>query len=456
MVEVGAATHPGKVRQENEDFCYHGPTPHGYVAIVCDGMGGHAAGEVAARIAAESIYQFLQEAPPAPPENLLKEALLAAHHRILLYAQANPHHKNLGSTAVVVLITSKEVFYAHVGDSRLYLYEKGQLTLLTQDDSLVQELLRGGLISPEQALHHPHKNVLSQCLGQSQGAPEPHVSRCPFPRKGLLLLCTDGFSNALSQEEIAPILADKTLSLPQKAEKLVEQAVAQAGYDNTTVLLVRPPTKTATFAGKMNFKLPPQKYWIAGAIALVLILIGVGVFVRKRTTPATPPTDGEMIILSDSPAVAADTMAALSPSEPEPQEEISPPTPLPAAPTPPPSEPSAPPKSSSSAKPSPASATYFTYTIQKGDNLTQIAKAFSLHKEDLRKANNLKDDNIQAGKKLKIPVKSVHTHTVGKGETLSAIARKYGTTVEAIKRANHLEDEKIRLGQKLTVPVVKK
>ncbi|GIV22612.1 MAG: LysM peptidoglycan-binding domain-containing protein [Bacteroidia bacterium] len=456
MVEVSAATHPGKVRQENEDFFYHGPIPQGYVVIVCDGMGGHAAGEVAARIAAETIYQFLQEAPPTPPEDLLKDALLAAHHRILLYAQANPHHKNLGSTAVVVLITPQEVLHAHVGDSRLYLYNKGQLSLLTHDDSLVQELLRGGLISPEQALHHPQKNVLSQCLGQSQGTPEPHVAKCPLPRKGIFLLCTDGFSNALSQEEIIDILADNTLNLAQKAEKLVEQAVAQAGYDNTTVLLVCPPTKTATFAGKMNLKLPPQKYLIAGAIALAVMLIGIWVFARKSAASSTPPTDGQMIILSDSTAADADTTAALSAPEPETQEEVSPPMPLPATPTPPPSEPSVPKVSSSPPKSSPISGTYFPYTIQKGDNLTQIAKAFSLSKEELRKANNLKDDNIQAGKKLKIPVKSVHTHTVGKGETLSAIARKYATTVEAIKRANQLEDEKIRLGQKLTVPVVKK
>ncbi|MCX7605980.1 MAG: Stp1/IreP family PP2C-type Ser/Thr phosphatase [Bacteroidia bacterium] len=461
--EVGLATHPGRVRTHNEDYAYHGPTPHGYVGIVCDGMGGHEAGEVAAHIAAEAIYQFLLETPPADPEVLLRDALLCANQRIILYAQENPSQKNLGTTAVVALLTPKELIYGHIGDSRLYLFEKGNLHLLTQDDSLVQQMLDSGLISTEQALHHPQKNVLSQSLGQHP-APTPHIQKRSLSPKGVVLLCTDGLSNALSKDEIQAILLQKDLSNQQKADALVEKALQQGGYDNITVLVLLPASKRATFVPSMNIKLPPQKYLIGGGIALVVLLLLIVAFSRRRPSPAAP-SDAEMIVLTDDTTQTDTTTAPSLPTDREGEEVTylpsssptppltpsSPPTELPTTASSHPTPSSPPPTSSSSKEPK-----TFTYTIQKGDNLTQIAKSFSVSREELRRLNHLKEDNIQAGKKLKIPVKAIYTHTVKEKETLSSIARKYNTTIEAIKKANDLSDEKIRAGKKLTIPVVKK
>lgn len=246
MVSIGLATHPGKVRPNNEDYAYHGPTPHGTVAIVCDGMGGHEAGEVAARLVAQAIYEFLAQSPATDLEALVRDALLHANQRVLLYAQEHPQHKNLGSTAVVALLTPERLIYAHIGDSRLYAYEGKQLRLLTRDDSLVQQMLSSGLISAEQALQHPQKSVLSQSLGQYP-PPTPHVGSYPLTRRSAFLLCTDGLSNSLSQEELQTWFAGDHSDPQASVEALVQKALEQGGYDNITALLLLPPTKSHTF-----------------------------------------------------------------------------------------------------------------------------------------------------------------------------------------------------------------
>lgn len=467
MVEVGAATHPGRVRSNNEDYFLHGPTPHGYVAIVCDGMGGHEAGEVAARLAAEAVMEYLNQAPSTEDlEGLLRDAVLAANHRIILHTQSAPLPKAPGSTIVAALFTDTHVVYAHVGDSRLYAFVGGDLVPLTQDDSLVHQMLSSGLITAEQALHHPQKNVLTQSLGQ-QPPPTPHVARTPLKKGAAYLLCTDGLFGALSREEIITILLRQDLSSPQaKVEALIEQANQNGGYDNITAILIHPPAKSSTFVGRMNLKLPPQKYLIGGGIAIVVIAILVGIFTR-RPTKSTDSGSGEVIIMDDSSAF--NNASPMSPKStfPELEEETSLPSPMPANPpseSSPPSEKPSPSKSPKTTASAPVSnktdnagekKTTFDYTIQKGDNLRKIAELFHVSLADLRQVNGLKDDNIQAGKKLKIPVKAVHHHTVKEKETLSAIARKYGTGVEVIKRANNI-DEKIRPGQKLIIPVVAK
>lgn len=458
MVEAALATHPGRIRSHNEDYAHHGPTPHGYVGIVCDGMGGHQAGEVAAQLAAEAIYAFLQEAPPAEPENLLREALLAANHRLLLHRQGHPEAKNLGSTAVVALVQKRQAFIAHVGDSRAYLATPHDLSLLTQDDSLVQQMLASGLISPEQALHHPQKNVLTQHLGQDT-PPTPHVHRLTLPARSLLLLCTDGLSNLLSKEEMVAILQDGSLSLQQKCEKLIEKANQNGGYDNITALLIKAPAKSTTFVMTMPFKLPPLRYLIGGGIGLAVIGLLVWVFARRGEAPA--PKEGDVIVLSDDSLGADTTGISFSPSLSEGGDIPSPPAEQPAPiPVSPPAEVSvkkSTPSVPQETAPSSEKTRTFEYTVRKGDNLTRIAQAFSVSQAELRRLNALKDkDDLKAGQKLKIPVQGVHTHTVQKGETISSLARKYRTTTEAIRRANGIEEEKIRIGQKLLIPVVKR
>jgi LysM repeat protein len=255
------------------------------------------------------------------------------------------------------------------------------------------------------------------------------------------------------------ILADPSPSLQQKADLLVEKANAQGGYDNITALLLAPPSKKANFALDMNLKLPPQKYLIGGGIALVALVLLILLFARKREAAPTAEKS-DIIILTDDSTQVDTSLSSPPPLVEETGGEVITPSqgPMPVPSAPPTESPTVKPSRPTIAPSTPSSSSKtFTYTVQKGDNLTQIAKAFSVSREEVRRVNNLKDDDaIKAGQKLKIPVQALHTHTVGKGETLSAIARKYGTSTEAIRRANQIEDEKIRAGQKLTIPVVKK
>lgn len=463
MVTVGAATHPGRVRTTNEDYFYHGPVPQGYVAIVCDGMGGHDAGEVAARIAAEAVSQFLQEAPPNQNlEELVRDAILFANQRILLQLQPGQSGKFPGSTIVVALATKSDLVYGHVGDSRLYAYAKGTLTLLTEDDSLVHQMLQSGVITAEQALHHPQKNILTQSLGQ-QPPPTPHVKRFPLRKAQLFLLCSDGFSNSVSKEEIIAVLeAHDIPSLQEKADILVKKANENGGYDNITIVLFQPAPRSATFVPLMNFKLPPQKYLIAGGIAVAVLLLLFLVFSRSKKSSATSPS-GEIVIIDSTMSSPVETLSTTSAEEvmppPTPEEVLPQPVPPPNPPQEASISPEQKPKASVSPKetrPAAKDKKTFDYTIQKGDNLHKLAEIFGVSVAELRQLNGLKDDNIKEGKKLKIPVKAVHTHVVKEKETLSSIARKYDTRVEAIRRANDIENAKIRVGSKLIIPVVKK
>jgi serine/threonine protein phosphatase PrpC/LysM repeat protein len=458
MVEVALVSHPGRVRTENEDYAYHGETPHGYVGIVCDGMGGEAAGEVAARIAAEAVFQYLLQAPAADPTQLLKEAIQAAQDRLLQVAQQNPQYQKFGTTIAIALIKDHLLSYAHVGDSRIYLYSRHTLTLLTEDDSLVQQMLREGLITPEQALHHPQKNILSQCLGPHQN-PTPHIGQTKLRPKDIVLLCTDGLSNLLSQDELVSQLTQHA-TLSAAAENLVAQANRQGGYDNITVLLLRAPSKTPTFA--LSMKLPPTKYLIAGGIGLVVIILLVVAFSRGSSPTPTDSNDG--IILTDSTEAGGAPPTASGGSLPAPPEtEPLPPPPNEATPAPappsetpqPPTETKTPTSSSKPSSPSTSKTNTITITVQKGDNLTQIAKAFRTTRSSIQSANHLTSENIRAGQKLSIPVKGIQIHTVQKGENLSKLAREYHSSIEAIRRANNLSDkDEIKAGQKLKIPIL--
>ncbi|MEN2992187.1 MAG: LysM peptidoglycan-binding domain-containing protein [Bacteroidia bacterium] len=447
MVGVGAATHPGN-RTRNEDYFLHGPVPLGYVGIVCDGMGGYESGEVAARLAAETALNYLKTlSPAADPSQALEAAIQEAHKAICAYAQATPSLTAIGTTIALALITSHpQLYYAHVGDSRIYLYHKGRLACLTEDDSLVQQLLAAGVLTPQQALQHPQRHLLTQSLGLGQN-PRPHIGVHSLPSSALVLLCSDGLTRELSVDEIQAILSKKAYSVQQMADDLVLLAKEKGGSDNITVLLLA-PSKSGIFAERMRFSLPPQKYLIGGGIAILVVLV-LGIFLQRRSSKAALPEQKYTEIVDDTTQVPTLGVEASgggeAPAEVEPKS-LTTPAPEPAAPV---SEPA--PKA-----PSPPSAVGFLYTVRKGDNLTQLARVFGVSREQIRRSNNLADDKIQVGKKIRIPVAEVHTHVVREKETLASLARKYRTTIEAIQKANGLEADKIRPNQKLIIPVVRK
>lgn len=242
-IEGGLASDPGCVREINEDCArIIRPTSpdalarHGLLAVVCDGMGGHEAGEIASRLAVETIVKRFEE-DEGDPLVTLPRALQAANRAIFDSADLNPKLKGMGTTCTALILRGGHAYSAHVGDSRLYLVRAGEIFLMTEDHSAVMQLVRQGVISREEARHHPDKNVISRALGshrdvQVTGWPQPFAVH-PGDR---FLLCSDGLYDLIDD---ATLLATARDTHPQVAcDRLVTLAREAGGHDNISVAIL--------------------------------------------------------------------------------------------------------------------------------------------------------------------------------------------------------------------------
>ena len=244
-VEGGLSTDPGCVRDINEDFVrIIRPTTidelqkRGLLAVVCDGMGGHEAGEIASRLAVETIVRRFEGGElDGDPVASLPRAVQAANRAIFDAAGRNAKMKGMGTTCTALLVRGGMAYGVHVGDSRIYLIRDGEIFLMTEDHSAVMELVRRGVLSREEARHHPDKNVISRALGSHRevdatGWPQPFALR-PGDR---FLLCTDGLYDLLDE---ATILATAREVHPQVGcDRLVTLAREAGGYDNISVAIL--------------------------------------------------------------------------------------------------------------------------------------------------------------------------------------------------------------------------
>ena len=230
IAEHASLTDVGRQRQSNEDS-YLDREP---VFAVADGMGGARAGEVASRMAVEA---FDDQGDGGSPEDRLRHVATEANRRIYEMAQSDTEHAGMGTTLTAAMVTGREVAVGHVGDSRLYRLRGGKLERLTEDHSLVEELVRQGRLSPEEAENHPQRSIITRALG-----PEPDVEVETFThtaRDGdVYLICSDGLSGMVSEDDITAIL-ERADSLDAAARELVEAANGAGGKDNITVVLFR-------------------------------------------------------------------------------------------------------------------------------------------------------------------------------------------------------------------------
>ena len=228
----------GQVRADNEDSAYS--NPESGVFVVADGMGGHAAGEVASAIASRTIGDSAcRECGSLEAlSDQLVEAFLAAGREIERQAEADPAQSGMGTTATVLRLRREGSFViAHIGDSRAYRMRNGRLERVTRDHSWVQEQVDRGLISPEEAVGHPQSNIITRALG-TDPSPTPDLYQGELRAGDLFLLATDGLTDMVSEERIAELL-DSDEPLDARADDLVRAANQAGGVDNVTVLLVR-------------------------------------------------------------------------------------------------------------------------------------------------------------------------------------------------------------------------
>lgn len=229
MAKIFKATHVGKVRQNNEDSLI---VIEPETFVVADGMGGASAGEVASQMLVEVVKNFLSKTPAPWDEEVLTQAIHLANDKILNLARQNEEYNGMGTTATILSLDGTQAYFAHVGDSRLYLLRNKILKQITEDHSYVETLVRRGELTEEEARIHPMRNVLIQAVGV---IPEIYVDMANFTTaKGdLFLLCTDGLTNMVDDATIAEIL--QTASEP--ADALIEVALQAGGKDNVTVIV---------------------------------------------------------------------------------------------------------------------------------------------------------------------------------------------------------------------------
>lgn len=237
----GAASDVGLVREVNEDAFLVAPP----VFVVADGMGGHAGGDVASRIVVEEFDALEAEArhDPRSGAETVAATLARAQERIRAYGegQSGSHpRRRAGTTVVVALLVEDDDgpawLLANLGDSRVYRFDRGHLDQVSVDHSVVQELLDAGQITPEQAASHPERHVITRALGSSDRA-EPDFFLLPVSGAARLLLCTDGVTGMIDDEQVAAVLAE-VQDPGEAADRLVRAAVGAGGRDNATAVVI--------------------------------------------------------------------------------------------------------------------------------------------------------------------------------------------------------------------------
>lgn len=277
-LEIGNHTDVGRKRTANEDYYGSFSGDFGNLIIVCDGVGGFKGGTVASRQTVETIKSYFEKLlPKFNPQIELKNALDKADLVLKQIAAESEELKELGSTAVVLLIKDSYAYIAHIGDSRLYLVRDNKINQLTTDHSFVQEMLKSGIINEEQAKNHPKKNVITRALGP-QGGSNPDITiPIKIYKDDYFILCTDGLTGYVNDEELIKFVTENS---PQDAcIKLVNLANERGGKDNITVQVVKVLTGKKY---KSNKKINKKIFQIASAVILI-ILFFASLFIFTQT-----------------------------------------------------------------------------------------------------------------------------------------------------------------------------
>ena len=311
-------TDTGRVRPHNEDYVdFLVPSDRqqeeqkGSIYLVADGMGGHQAGEVASRGAVELVIDHYYADTSRDVGRSLVRAVQAANQQIYAQAQADPSKSGMGTTLVAAVILGRKVYVANVGDSRAYLINRASITQITEDHSWVEEQVRAGLLTPEQAKRHPQRNLVTRALG-SRPSVDVDLFEGEVSTGDVILLCSDGLTGRVADHEIAPIVQDHP---PDEATRLlVTAANDRGGSDNITVLIVSTATDAAVAplpAPAVGIGKPARRSWLipvlVGGIAVVALVLGIlwatGVLFGDAPTPtALPPVASETATSTPEPS----------------------------------------------------------------------------------------------------------------------------------------------------------
>lgn len=242
MLEAYSVTDIGRKRQLNQDYVFSSAKPMGNMPnlfIVADGMGGHNAGDYASKCTVETVVGEIRNSFEKNPTIIVKKAIETANSKIRELAAADENLFGMGTTLVVATVIGKYLQVANVGDSRLYLVGKKGIRQVTRDHSLVEEMIRLGGLSREDARKHPDKNIITRAIGAKDEV-EPEFFTEELEPGDIILMCSDGLSNMLEDKEIEKIVQNEELAeMKEKAEVLINAANNNGGKDNIAVVLVK-------------------------------------------------------------------------------------------------------------------------------------------------------------------------------------------------------------------------
>jgi serine/threonine protein phosphatase PrpC len=244
-VEVAGLTDVGLQRENNEDsYLYWEPASDadfdrkGRLAVIADGMGGYEGGQEASRLAVETLRDVYECVVQDDPQPALLEAMATAHDRIKDYGEKHPELHGMGTTCTALVVRGRQLYFAHVGDSRLYMVRGEKISRLTRDHSYVGRLVESGIVRPEDAEKHPQRHILTSALGAgSEVAMDGSEGAIGLQTNDELLLCTDGLWGVMSEEEL--MAATRGRSASEGCAALIKLALQRGGPDNVTVQVLR-------------------------------------------------------------------------------------------------------------------------------------------------------------------------------------------------------------------------
>lgn len=232
-------TDVGKKRSMNQDSIFYTDKPVGPIQnlyIVADGMGGHKAGDVASRTAIEAATEYVRESEINNPVSLLKRAIIYANDKVYKLSLSNPDdYAGMGTTFVAAVIDAGIMYVANIGDSRLYIVNN-EIRQITMDHSLVEELIRNGQLDRDKGRNHPEKNIITRALGIGDDV-VPDFFEVELSADDKILLCSDGLSNMIEDDEIREIISEAD-DVADAGKKLVERANYYGGKDNISAVVV--------------------------------------------------------------------------------------------------------------------------------------------------------------------------------------------------------------------------
>ena len=242
-MRIYSATDVGQKRKMNQDYVFASEGPVGNLPnlfTVADGMGGHNAGDYASSHAVRILVDEIREDADYNPVKVIRHAIEAANTEIRNRAQEDANLRGMGTTMVVATIVDQYAYIANVGDSRLYVISD-EIRQITKDHSLVQEMVRMGEISEEEARNHPDKNIITRAMGVKEEV-EADIYEYRLKKGDMILMCSDGLSNMVEDSKIQEIISDPEADIDQKGNALLREANQNGGKDNIAVVLVEPFT----------------------------------------------------------------------------------------------------------------------------------------------------------------------------------------------------------------------